>query len=442
MQAMSNKIAIRIKPLKKWSDVANMSRHGLREDPAKHVNRDLTVQNIHFNFTEIETLRSDRDEITSHGDFGIVEHTDGKGLNITEEFEHLAGRTGAKWRKGAIVGTEFMFLASPAFFVGERGSEERRDHARKWAHDCLHEMRNRYPNQMACARLDLDEKTPHLSVFMLPTYEKTYDGPERQSKRRRAPRRTISHNQTFGTPESLSALQDWGAEAMKRCGYNLARGKRKQSKGPDHTTPAEGRRLIAEAEVVAEEIRAQARRDADEMRNSVEMAKNGTANFEIAMSEVARVSDAAADMSLTNKLLETAQARAFKDGQGQDRRFAKEGVQNNLVVRFIQLGFQKAADLFERIQSITRFNDEIERARGYPEPLMQMQNINNALREAVKETLIQLGVANQRPDVGEVDEKGDPPPVLELVFSRAERKAKKLNNELAVRLGPTGPSLR
>jgi hypothetical protein len=172
------------------------------------------------------------------------------------------------------------------------------------------------------------------------------------------------------------------------------------------------------------------------------MAKNGTANFEIAMSEVARVSDAAADMSLTNKLLETAQARAFKDGQGQDRRFAKEGVQNNLVVRFIQLGFQKAADLFERIQSITRFNDEIERARGYPEPLMQMQNINNALREAVKETLIQLGVANQRPDVGEVDEKGDPPPVLELVFSRAERKAKKLNNELAVRLGPTGPSLR
>jgi hypothetical protein len=200
--------------------------------------------------------------------------------------------------------------------------------------------------------------------------------------------------------------------------------------------------LIAEAEAEAEEIKAQARREADEMRNSVEMAENGTANFEIAMGEVARVTDAATDMSLTNELLETAQAHAFKDGQGQDRRFAKDDVQDNLVVRFIKFGFQKAAALFERIQSFTRFNDEIERARTYPEPLMQMQNINDALRAAVRETLTQLGVADQRPDVGEVDKNGDPPPVLELVFSRAERKAKKLNNELTARLGPTSPSLR
>ena len=41
----------------------------------------------------------------------------------------------------------------------------------------------------------------------------------------------------------------------------------------------------------------------------------------IAMSEVARVTSAAADMSLTNELLETAQARALKDEQGTDRRF-------------------------------------------------------------------------------------------------------------------------
>lgn len=265
---MSNKIAIRIKPLKKWSDVANMSRHGKREDPAKHVNRDLTVQNIHFNFMEDETMRGDRGEVTHNGDFGIVEHGEGECLDITEEFEYLAERSGAKWRKGAIVGTEFMFLASPEFFEGERGSKERRDHARKWAHDCLHEMRQRYPMQMACARLDLDEKTPHLSVFMLPTYEKTYNGPERPSKRRRAPRKAISHNQVFGTPESLSELQDWAAEAMKRRGYELERGKRKESKGPDHTTPAEGRRLIAEAEAQAAEIKAQAEKDAEEIKRA------------------------------------------------------------------------------------------------------------------------------------------------------------------------------
>jgi len=265
---MSNKIAIRVKPLKKWADVANMSRHGKREDPAKHVNRDRTIQNIHFSFTEDETTRSDRGEVTHNGDFGIVEHGEGECLDITEEFEALADRTGAKWRKGAIVGTEFMFLASPDFFEGERGSKERREHARKWAHDCMHEMRKKYPMQMACARLDLDEKTPHLSVFMLPTYEKSYNGPERQSKRRRAPRKAISHNQVFGTPESLSELQDWAAKAMKRQGYELARGKRKEGKGPDHTTPAEGRRLIAEAEAYAENVKAEADREAEEIKRA------------------------------------------------------------------------------------------------------------------------------------------------------------------------------
>ena len=72
---------------------------------------------------------------------------------------------------------------------------------------------------------------------------------------------------------------------------------------------------------------------------------------------------------------------------------------------------------------------------------MQMQNVMKGMREAVTETLTQLGVADQRPDVGERDEKGDPPPVLELVFSRADRKAKQLNNELAARLGPSGPRM-
>ena len=178
-----------------------------------------------------------------------------------------------------------------------------------------------------------------------------------------------------------------------------------------------------------------------ELQNAVKLSGNGAENFETAMSEVARVTSAAADMSLTNELLETAQARAFKDEQGQDRRFANDDTQNSLVVRVITFGFKKAVDLFERITSFARFNDEIERARTFPEPLMQMQNVMKGMREAVTETLTQLGVADQRPDVGERDEKGDPPPVLELVFSRADRKAKQLNNELAARLGPSGPRM-
>lgn len=181
--------------------------------------------------------------------------------------------------------------------------------------------------------------------------------------------------------------------------------------------------------------------DHAKLRRAVQLSEDGVENFEIAMTEVARVTSAAADMSLTSEVLETAQARAFKDDHGQDRRFAQDNKQNNLIVRLIMLGFKKAVDLFERIRSFTRFNDEIEHARKFPEPLTQMQNAMNGMREAVIETLTQLGVAGQRPDVGELDENGDPPPVLDLVFTRADRKAKKLNNELAVRLGPSGPSM-
>lgn len=263
---MTNKVAIRVKPLKRWADVSNMTRHGKREDPSRHVNREHTHQNIHFSFVEIEHQTDERGTVTQHGDFGVFEHDGLNGLDIGEQFQNLAEESGASWRKNAIVGTEMLFIASPGFFKGERGSEVRRDHARSWAQDCISELRRKYPGQLACARLDLDETTPHLSVFMLPMYEKAYKATKRAVKRKRAPRKTISHNQVFGTPESLSELQDWAAGAMKRKGYELARGKRKDTKGPDHTTPAEGRRLIAEAEAQAVEIKAQAKRDAEALK--------------------------------------------------------------------------------------------------------------------------------------------------------------------------------
>ena len=45
---MGHKIAIRVKPLKQWSDVSNATRHGKREDPAKHVDRVRTHLNQHW----------------------------------------------------------------------------------------------------------------------------------------------------------------------------------------------------------------------------------------------------------------------------------------------------------------------------------------------------------------------------------------------------------
>lgn len=203
----------------------------------------------------------------------------------------------------------------------------------------------------------------------------------------------------------------------------------------------EGEVMTARVEYLRNTVKGLEAKEA-ELRNAVQLTGDGAENFGVAMHEVARVTSAAADMTLTNDLLATAQTHAFKNDQGKTRRFAQDDAQDNLVVRFITFGFQKAAELFEKLQSFARFNDEVERARTFPEPLMQMQNVVTGLREAIAETLTQLGVADQRPDVGEVDKNGDPPPVLELVFTRAAQKGKSLNNELAARLGPSGPPMR
>lgn len=248
---MANKIAVRIKPLKQWSDVSNATRHGAREDPAKHVDRSRTELNMHW--------RSMPNP--ENGKKRMMSRQDGP-VDIAEAFRDLAEYRGAKWRKGAIVGTEMLFIASPGFF-GPPG-QQRDEKARKWAQDCMLAAMKRYPRQIAACRLDLDETTPHFSVFLLPMYQKEYAGKTRKSTRK--PRLTISHNQTFGTPESLSALQDWAAEAMQEAGHALERGEPKATKGPDHTTPAEGRRRLQEANEAAEQVVADAHAQATQIR--------------------------------------------------------------------------------------------------------------------------------------------------------------------------------
>lgn len=242
---MGNKIAVRVKPLKQWSDVSNATRHGKREDPSKHVDRSRTHLNKHWVSMDVPN---------PDGSMGRKLMPTSEAPDIAAAFKDLAERRGAKWRKGAIVGTEMLFIASPDFF-GPAGPE-RDKLAAEWAEKCLRAALKKYPGQVAAARLDLDETTPHFSIFLIPTYQKKYDGEARKSTRK--PKRTISHNQVFGTPEKLSALQDWAAAEMKAAGYKLERGEPKTKKGPDHTTPAEGRRRLQSAEEAARRIEGEA----------------------------------------------------------------------------------------------------------------------------------------------------------------------------------------
>ena len=172
-----------------------------------------------------------------------------------------------------------------------------------------------------------------------------------------------------------------------------------------------------------------------DLRAEAPVAEDGAENFAVALREVERTTDAAVNGQLTNELLAEAQNTAFHHEDGRQRRFMREDRDDNCVVRFLTAGFQRAADLAAKLGRFTRLDAELRKARQHPEPLAQMKNNLDGLREAVSETLRQLGVADQRPDVGERDAKGDPPPVLELVFTRAARKTKALNAELVARLG-------
>lgn len=268
-----SKVAVRIKNFRSWADVANATRHGRREDPAPHVDRERTKLNVHWELAE-DGQRLVRAE---------------QGADIRACMERLGKERGAKWRKGAAVGTEMLWIASPDFFEqhGPRGSAEWMKAAEKWARDCLAETEAGFSGQVAAARLDLDEQTPHLSVFILPMTEKEPQGPRRGSdeakaaellkdpsgaseaalraaqgvwdraeakRARRKPRLTVSAGAHFGKRHKLVALQDWAAEAMARRGHALDRGEPKTTKGRDHQTPAAGRAKIEAAEKLAKKI--------------------------------------------------------------------------------------------------------------------------------------------------------------------------------------------
>lgn len=264
-----NKIAVRVKPLKKWSDVAMATKHGRREDLSKHVDPDRTKDNLHWQ------LR--RDETTNR----TVLRPQDTGADIEEAFLLRAKENGAKWRKNAIVGTELMFIASPEFFL-DKDDPGYKAHAKKWAVDCIKAATKKFPGMIAAARLDLDETTPHLSLFFLPIYAKTVTPRARKDGKRnkpRAPHKTVSHNTLFGGtgdegPKKLSALQDWAEEAMQEAGHDLKRGKRKLTVGQDHVPPAEGRRRIIEAaKAEAARIVAEAQQEADTTLEALSEAK-------------------------------------------------------------------------------------------------------------------------------------------------------------------------
>jgi hypothetical protein len=243
------KIALRIRPLKKWADVAAATQHGQRIRNVEHVDLTLSHLNRHWTF-DIAT-----------GQLHPSEHP----ADIARCLRTRAGQLGARWHKTAIVGTEVLFIASPEFFRTTDGSC---DHGRahSWAEACLRAWDGLFPGQSVAARLDLDETTPHLSIFFLPLHERRYRSNARVLKQPQATQLKVSHNKTFGEakgPEVLAMLQNWIADEMRLAGFELERGLRVDETGATNRTPAAGRRAVAAARHFSAEIEALAQEEAE-----------------------------------------------------------------------------------------------------------------------------------------------------------------------------------
>ena len=285
-------IALRVRPMRKWSDVSAASEHGQRIRNVEHVDLSRSHLNVHW---------------TVDPKIGCLQPVD-QPADIVRCLRARAGQLGARWHKTAIVCTEIMFIASPEFFEASDGST---DHARSrtWAEACLEAWQGLFPGQSAAARLDLDETTPHLSVFFLPLHERRYRSATRALKEPKSTQLKVSHNKTFGEakgPEILSMLQTWIADEMQIAGFDLHRGLRVDETGATNKTPAAGRRAVAAARQLAAEIEERAHEEAE---NSKALAEQEIGRRLV---EVRSQVDAAREKILTARATNKERAEAIK----------------------------------------------------------------------------------------------------------------------------------
>lgn len=201
---------VRVKKIKSATDAQNLTRHGRRAKgsfKASAVDLSRSHLNGHFVFDP------DLD------DFDAVDECP----DYRELLDARTKQLKAKRPRNGVFGSEMMFTASPDLFRSPGGNVDI-GQARAWSKACLELAREKYGQRCVAARLDLDETTPHLSVFILPMYRKSYGGEKRKG---RGEKWAVSHNKVFGGPDDLSLLQDWAADGLKARGFDVKRGRPK-----------------------------------------------------------------------------------------------------------------------------------------------------------------------------------------------------------------------
>ncbi|QYO75099.1 plasmid recombination protein [Devosia salina] len=204
---MPNYVIMRVNRLQTKSDLDGGTRHGRREDTGTHFDPERTQFNEHYGAARV---------------VGPVDWA--------EAVSHSAKRIGAVFRDRASRAAEFFVGASPEYFA-PRAHEPHfnMERVRAFRDAVLAAFYERYGNRVVLARLDLDESSPHMTIVVLPVYEK---------KTRHKTQITVSYRKVFGGGDQTEAranlirLQDWIAEKLAPIG--LVRGVPKKLTGREH----------------------------------------------------------------------------------------------------------------------------------------------------------------------------------------------------------------
>jgi len=212
---------IRVKQLTNDSEAGAMAKHGRREIGAKHVDASRT----HLNRFYVSNAA------------GELVRADDAGRDVVGALKAVQEREKAVQRKGSYSpGTHMILVASPGFFEGDADGRK----LEAWVDANLDWVRKRFPKMAAAARLDLDEATTHMDVFLVPLNR-------RRTKRGKA-KVEISHRAVFSAgrgPKSYALLQDEYAAAMAPFGLKRGAKRVENQVRREHMPPAIYREIKA-----------------------------------------------------------------------------------------------------------------------------------------------------------------------------------------------------
>ena len=275
------KAALRLKRLMSALDISNADRHGKRVGKIAHVDASRTHLNRHWSYQA--------------GALVQVEAAP----DLAPALERRREDRGAVRRANTpTLATEVMFITSRSAFLDASGQIDN-DRAYQWADQMLAAFEERFPGMTAAARLDLDERSPHLSIFAVPIYLKPGNKPRadvsedaRARRKPRAPKATVSHKQVFGGIEEMRDLQRWvqglNADFLAPLGLNLTASTDRRESGANHIHPDDFRRIMGDVNKIKAGIEAGALQEAaDLIQNAAAQVEQMMADAQTAAQEVA-----------------------------------------------------------------------------------------------------------------------------------------------------------